>query len=361
MRPRGRTRAARWCAGRGTGGRRWPASGRRRRTGSRTGLRRPGQSRLAGSSLAYERVEGEPSSPIAGTSSLHGGRRRRPPASVFAEPVDEPGAPGSSCTSRTRRRRLEVVAGRLHRLLGEEVALEAERRLARHERDRVRQREQDQVVLLVGALEERAAVVDVGRRRAGRRRAGPGGAPRRARAAGGRSRPRRRARPRCAGRRATSLPPPAPITSTSSRLPGLRDVVDALCSGANSVGLMALVGDAVDVDLEVAAQRPPRTSRDLVVRRPARVRLRTTRRRARRAGRRAPATWTQPPGTPEREVDDEPRRRRHDAPGQRGQPGGRSAAEKPTMPGMLPRMSTCRRRGLEAREGAGDALGDEAS
>src|SRR5437016_13074980 len=56
---------------------------------------------------------------------------------------------------------LEVIARRLERLLREEVALEPQARLARDERDRVRQGEQDQVVVPIGALQKRAAVVDV--------------------------------------------------------------------------------------------------------------------------------------------------------------------------------------------------------
>ncbi len=56
---------------------------------------------------------------------------------------------------------LQVGARLLHRLAREQVALEPKRGLAADERQRVGQREQDQVVLLVGPLEERPPVVDV--------------------------------------------------------------------------------------------------------------------------------------------------------------------------------------------------------
>ena len=55
----------------------------------------------------------------------------------------------------------EPLTDRRHRLLREEVRLEPERPLAGDERERVGEREQDQVELLVGPFEEGAAVVDV--------------------------------------------------------------------------------------------------------------------------------------------------------------------------------------------------------
>ena len=54
-----------------------------------------------------------------------------------------------------------MIAGGLRRLQREQVALEAQRARARDEGQRIGQREQDQVVLLVGLLQERAPVVDV--------------------------------------------------------------------------------------------------------------------------------------------------------------------------------------------------------
>ena len=57
--------------------------------------------------------------------------------------------------------RLEVVARLLQRLLGEQERLEPDLRGAAHQRQRVGQREEDQVVLLVRACQERPAVVDV--------------------------------------------------------------------------------------------------------------------------------------------------------------------------------------------------------
>ena len=58
-------------------------------------------------------------------------------------------------------------------LLGEQERLEPDRRLLADEGQRVGQREDDQVVLLVGVAQECAAVVDV-RRHAGSGRAGSG-------------------------------------------------------------------------------------------------------------------------------------------------------------------------------------------
>ena len=91
----------------------------------------------------------------------------------------------------------EVVAVRLDGLLGEQVALEADRRLALQQRERVGEGEQDRVPLAVGLLEEGAAVGDVGRPRAGRRRAGRDA---RGRGRGGRRRSRRRRRGTLRGR-----------------------------------------------------------------------------------------------------------------------------------------------------------------
>ena len=56
---------------------------------------------------------------------------------------------------------LQVIAHRGHRFLREQEALEAQRSLPAHERERVGQREQDQVVRAIGSLEEGSTVVDV--------------------------------------------------------------------------------------------------------------------------------------------------------------------------------------------------------
>ena len=55
----------------------------------------------------------------------------------------------------------QVAPHRLHRLQGEQVALEAQRGLAADERQRVRQGEDDQIVAAVAALEIGSPVVDV--------------------------------------------------------------------------------------------------------------------------------------------------------------------------------------------------------
>ncbi len=60
-----------------------------------------------------------------------------------------------------RAARGQVIADGPHRVQREEVALQAQPALPRDERQRVRQREQDQVVPLVRPLQERATVVDV--------------------------------------------------------------------------------------------------------------------------------------------------------------------------------------------------------
>ena len=54
-----------------------------------------------------------------------------------------------------------MIASSFHRLSGEQVALEPEARLARDQCERVGKGEEDEVVPTVGALEERAPVVDV--------------------------------------------------------------------------------------------------------------------------------------------------------------------------------------------------------
>jgi len=57
--------------------------------------------------------------------------------------------------------RLQVTAHLAHRLRREEVVLEPQARLPGEQRQRVREREEDQVVFAVGALDERAPVVHV--------------------------------------------------------------------------------------------------------------------------------------------------------------------------------------------------------
>ena len=55
--------------------------------------------------------------------------------------------------------RLQVLAHGLERLFGEEVALEPDRRLSTHERQGIGEGEENQVVLLLGALQERPTIV----------------------------------------------------------------------------------------------------------------------------------------------------------------------------------------------------------
>ena len=74
------------------------------------------------------------------------------------ETVPQPDLP-VEVVHRERAVRREVGAGALDRLLGEQVALEPDGRLSGDEGDRVRQRQQDQVVVAVGLLEEGAPVV----------------------------------------------------------------------------------------------------------------------------------------------------------------------------------------------------------
>ena len=98
----------------------------------------------------------------------------------------------------------EVVAHAGERLLGEQERLEPELALLADQRQRVGQREDDEVVLLVGRAQERAAVVDVaGDARVGVRLVGVVA---RCRSAGvaGRSRPRR------CGRRPSTARSPRP-------------------------------------------------------------------------------------------------------------------------------------------------------
>ena len=97
-------------------------------------------------------------------------------------------------------RRGQVVSHGLECLLGEQERLEADVRGRADEGQRVGQGEDHQVVLLVRAAEERAAVVLVAGDPRIRRRAGWGGSRCRASGSPGRSRPRRRARPRTAAR-----------------------------------------------------------------------------------------------------------------------------------------------------------------
>jgi hypothetical protein len=86
---------------------------------------------------------------LVAEDGLHGARQTREHDREVVV-VDGEHAPG-----------LQVVLHGIERLDREQVALEPERRLPRHQRQRVRQREQDQVVARVGVLQERAAVVHV--------------------------------------------------------------------------------------------------------------------------------------------------------------------------------------------------------
>ena len=78
-----------------------------------------------------------------------------------AEPVDQP-VLAVVVVHREPAAGGEVVAGGCDRLRGEQVGLQPDRARAADQHQGVGQGEQDQVVLRVGLLEERAAVVDVG-------------------------------------------------------------------------------------------------------------------------------------------------------------------------------------------------------
>ncbi len=113
----------------------------------------------------------------------------------------------------------EVLADLVERFLGEQVTLEAQRRLPSEEGQGVGQGEQDQVVALVGALRGTPVRRRCGRPPVDRRRGARGDAPRRWRGSADRS---RRPRPTSApwsSATATSLPLPAPTIRTS---PGSR-------------------------------------------------------------------------------------------------------------------------------------------
>ena len=233
--------------------------------------------------------------------------------------------------------RRQVRLRRLHRSRREQVALETQRRLARDERERVRQREQDQVVALVRALEERAAVGDVhvdprivvrmlGIELASRARRGAG-----------RSRPRRRARRRwparwrrrrrCRRRRSSTGAATVPARSYGVKYSGS---LARRCA----MRLDRLMRDPVDGHLVRAVG--DRERRDLVVRRPRRVRGAATPRPASRRARR-PIRQHDRAGRGSRARRSRSRPRRAHAIG-----GVRrnDSAENAAMPTMLPTMSS---------------------
>ena len=197
-----------------TGGRRWPAPGR------------PGSSLLARAPLVGRREAG-------GDDRLHAAEAvhaRLVPERLLhgaGQPPDQP-VLAVVVVHRERPAGREMVAHRLHRLDREQVALQPQRARTGDQRQRVGQREDDQVVL-VG----RCARGTRGRRRCARARAGPGtagpdGAARRSAAAAGRSRPRRRSshraraparrRYRCRRRRSARGPAScAPSARTAAR------------------------------------------------------------------------------------------------------------------------------------------------
>ena len=78
------------------------------------------------------------------------------------QPVDQPRL-AVVVVHREGAVRLQMTPHGLHRLAGEQEGFEADLRGAADQRQRIRQREQDQVVLLVRAFQEGAAVVDVPR------------------------------------------------------------------------------------------------------------------------------------------------------------------------------------------------------
>ncbi len=118
--------------------------------------------------------------PRAGAALGRGGRARRDDGLLAAdadhvharlvperalhragEPVDEP-ALAVVVVHREGAAGLEVLAGGPHGLRGEQVALQPQRAGSGHQGERVGQREQDEVVAAVGALQEGAPVGDVG-------------------------------------------------------------------------------------------------------------------------------------------------------------------------------------------------------
>ncbi len=76
------------------------------------------------------------------------------------QPIDKP-LLAVEVVHRERAVRRQVRARNLDGLLRKEVALKPQRTCSGHERERVGQREEDQVVLRVCLLEERPAVVDM--------------------------------------------------------------------------------------------------------------------------------------------------------------------------------------------------------
>ena len=76
------------------------------------------------------------------------------------KPVDQPGF-AVIIVHRKRAVGFERAADRLDRFLGKEEGFEADLRCAAHQRERIGQREKDEIVFALGVLEEGAAVVDM--------------------------------------------------------------------------------------------------------------------------------------------------------------------------------------------------------
>ncbi len=149
-------------------------------------------------------------------------RRASPPAT----------ARGSSCRARRRRRRRGGRATLSKASSREQERLEAHVGLVAHEGQRVRQREDDQVVLACRCWRRKARPsLMYGSTRGRCRRAGRGAARRRSAGCPGRSRPRRRARRPRSRASATSEPLPAPTTSTSPIGPIGEPLVDLVVEG----------------------------------------------------------------------------------------------------------------------------------
>ena len=94
-----------------------------------------------------------------GRAELHARRRAVDRADRVGVAVEQPRL--VVVVHRERAARLEQRARPLQRLGGEQVVLQAQRRLAGDDGRRVGQREQDEVVATVGALHEGPPVVDV--------------------------------------------------------------------------------------------------------------------------------------------------------------------------------------------------------
>ena len=167
--------------------------GRRRRAGGAR-LPGPGAALIAASEPGDERP-----APAAAADRVEARAMAEDLGQGPAVAVDQPPL-AIAVVHRERAALGQVRPRRGDGLAREQVALQPQRAVARHQREGVGQREQHEVVAGRGALQERAPVVDdqVDARRPGR--GGWDAAPGRSRRCRGRSRPRRRTRRRARAR-----------------------------------------------------------------------------------------------------------------------------------------------------------------